>query len=536
MADVPPDAHAARVEQAPGGLGDLGPDPVARDEHDVEIADVRRWGHDGDTIPDGWGQGAITTATSRSASTPTAPWPQAWPVVFVVALAVGALIHTTQTGAQWWTPHAALGLAAFAVLHRPASVGRFMLLLGVLVVELLWWVPVAWNHSVLLGLAGFGILVWWAPAALRRRPAAWELGSVVGSVAWFLRAALIAVWFAAALAKVNSGYLEPLHTCAVWVVQYVPGAPVDAVPVSWLVAGTLGIEFAVPVLLLIPRLRLAGVALAWVFHLVAALGGHAAFSGFAFALYLLFFPGALAAAVLDVLRQGADRVPPGVRATATRLQRSAVTWIVLAAAWLVGVNLLQLLSGPWTSRALRWGATLPYLVWALAGAVVVVLALRRTTDLGDLRLHAPNGRQVVLLLCLGVLLVNAASPYVGLKTRYSFTMYSNLRTEPGFHNHLLVPERLRVFDLQDDLVMVADTDDPRLAADLYLDGSSEGTLVVRTELERLAGERPDARLRLLDETGEPLEVDGRDLAGPDGFLARHLGGFRPIPLTPRCQH
>ena len=42
--------------------------------------------------------------------------------------------------------------------------------------------------------------------------------------------------------------------------------------------------------------------------------------------------------------------------------------------------------------------------------------------------------------------LNALTPYVGLKTQNSWTMYSNLQTEPGRWNHSLIPEVVRLPD------------------------------------------------------------------------------------------
>ena len=48
--------------------------------------------------------------------------------------------------------------------------------------------------------------------------------------------------------------------------------------------------------------------------------------------------------------------------------------------------------------------------------------------------------------------LNGCSPYLGLKTETAFAMYSNLRTEGGQSNHLLVPAGVQLFGFQQDLV------------------------------------------------------------------------------------
>jgi hypothetical protein len=55
---------------------------------------------------------------------------------------------------------------------------------------------------------------------------------------------------------------------------------------------------------------------------------------------------------------------------------------------------------------------------------------------------------------------NCLCPYIGLKTRTTLTMHSDLRTENGYWNHLLLPERMRLFTYQNDLVEVLSSDLP----------------------------------------------------------------------------
>jgi hypothetical protein len=57
-----------------------------------------------------------------------------------------------------------------------------------------------------------------------------------------------------------------------------------------------------------------------------------------------------------------------------------------------------------------------------------------------------------------LIFVNGMSPYLGLKTQTSFSMFSNLRTEGGITNHILLPTSMQLNNLQKDLVEVVDTD------------------------------------------------------------------------------
>ena len=61
----------------------------------------------------------------------------------------------------------------------------------------------------------------------------------------------------------------------------------------------------------------------------------------------------------------------------------------------------------------------------------------------------PATKFVLLVTCV-LFLANELSPYMGIKHRYSLTMWSNLRADRGRWNSLLVPSWLKVFDSVDE--------------------------------------------------------------------------------------
>jgi hypothetical protein len=89
---------------------------------------------------------------------------------------------------------------------------------------------------------------------------------------------------------------------------------------------------------------------------------------------------------------------------------------------------------------------------------------------------------------VGLLVLNSLSPYLGLKTESSFTMFSNLKTEGPYWNHAFIPEAVKVFPYQDQLVRVTDSNDPVLER-----RTRGGALIVRLELERYLRLRPQTR-------------------------------------------
>jgi hypothetical protein len=88
-----------------------------------------------------------------------------------------------------------------------------------------------------------------------------------------------------------------------------------------------------------------------------------------------------------------------------------------------------------------------------------------------------------LWIFLALIFLNGLSPYLGIKTESSFSMFSNLRTEGGRNNHLFMPAFTQTTGWQDDLVEIRDTDVQPLRA--FADNQR---LITLFELRRFASE------------------------------------------------
>ena len=131
---------------------------------------------------------------------------------------------------------------------------------------------------------------------------------------------------------------------------------------------------------------------------------------------------------------------------------------------------------------------------------------------------------VVLVLAI----LNGLSPYLGYKTQGSFTMFSNLRTEHGHWNHLLMPRSMRVIDqYQDRLVRIVASDDVVLN-DLYVE---QDLLATEFEVRRRAMKNPSLSITVKRGNQEvAIGSISQDpvLGAPLSVLARKLLVFRPV--------
>ena len=135
-----------------------------------------------------------------------------------------------------------------------------------------------------------------------------------------------------------------------------------------------------------------------------------------------------------------------------------------------------------------------------------------------------------------VFFFNGACPYLGLKTETSFAMYSNLRTEGGRTNHLLLPATVAPFQFQEDLVEILDSSDPKLRRI-----ATSGIALPWFDLRRRAWMNPTMSLTFTrgGKTFVVTSVRERpDLVPPVSWWAGRLIPFRPVEQEGprRCDH
>jgi len=453
------------------------------------------------------------------------------------AFAVGALIHSWQ-GVQFNLSIGGVGtlvaLAAVVLLLRPGSPARLAVLLAALLAEVVLDLPDLVNHLVVVGVLAITLIPWWSVLAWRSPRHARDPAHLYGRIGPYLRVAFVITFASAALSKLNTGFLDAVGSCAAWILDSIPFVHIPDAAVPAAAVGTILVELGIPTLLLFHRTRPHAVVLGFGFHLVSAFAGHASFSGFAWCFYLLFLPPQM---IVNALATARDAVP----APLARLHRRAVAApVVTCAAFVVGwvacTGAVALLPGGVQWRTHWVSAALLCTAWM--GATGWLLLRHRREWLG-----APGPRASlrvttgVMLLGVGLLLFTAAMPYLGLKTRAAFTMFSNVRTEPGQWNHLVLPEAMRVFHWQDGDVRFLGTDDPRLDAAIV--GYSVDRRTVLVEARRLVEHYPDATVRYeldgVEHVAAPVSSDpvlGRRLSP----LQEWIGAMRPYDDEPRCQH
>jgi hypothetical protein len=329
-------------------------------------------------------------------------------------------------------------VAALWLLLRPASVSRLLGFCAVHAAMILTMLPRTPNHWVLALAIDATFLV--AGLRLRGSGQAVSAAGLHRVAVPLVRLEVLALYAWAVFHKLNVDFFDRDVSCATAQLfrlrHLFPFLPADAwvrVATIW---GTLAVEAAIPVLLAVRRTRLLGVALATGFHFVLGFL-YTGFSATLLAWFALFVP----AAALAEVDAAALR-----RRAGAGLAGFAVVWAALRLA--PGQTQLSVEGLVWLVYGLFWIAALAPLLRRPAAA------------------DPPPAFAVAhpALLALPLLVVaNGANPYLGLKNVQAFSMFSNLRTEGGASNHLVVPASWQLFDWQRDLVTIQSSSDSVLA-------------------------------------------------------------------------
>lgn len=431
---------------------------------------------------------------------------------------------------RWWSGHGPLlGIATLAALARPTW-PIFALFVGVDVACVGRHLALLPNHILFSWVVNLTLLATLA-ATLAQRPERREVAARwLRAFAPWLRVEVVVLYFFAAFHKLNAAYFNPDVSCAVTMLHEVAAhlhfLPTNALAEQAVIWGTLLGEVAIPLLLARRPTRLAGWLLGIAFHGLLATHAYVgiySFTATMLALFVVFVPESFAA-----------------RLCAPRWWRKALAVAASVAAGFLAIWLLRhrLLPGGALEafvpeRLYRIGMAAALVYGAVSFGAVAWMGKRHGAALREAAPGACGRRS----LCLGfplLLVLIGLQPYLGLRTLMCFSMFSNLQTEGGRTNHLLMPDWLQVTDWQRDLVEVVASDDPALAA-----LAAEKLAVPFLELRRVRTIATGPLTLTFRRRGEVLTFASGDPSThsaipPLGPVARQYCRFRAVEADPRA--
>jgi len=332
----------------------------------------------------------------------------------------------------------------------------------------------------------------------------------------------IVLYLFAALAKLNWAYLDPATSCAaVFLGESLAlhgiGSTAGLPPALaqgamwWSLLGEV-----VLCMLLVPRkTRVVGIVLGVLFHLGLATDYVTYFANFSAAMLVLL----IAWLPEDACRRVWEGrifvwrvLAPGIGCILAVLPFLAAAGVISQATWFPARYVLFMIFG----------------IALLVSLLPLMCGEGREARSGSLDVVAAP---IWLIVVLAIL--NGLSPYLGIKTRSSFTMYSNLRIEQGYSNHLFMPASADLFGLLSDRVTITASSDEQLLKSVNSPEQQLPHIALCSYLSRMDGAPSDrsqaSTVTYLRGGAQLSAVRGETLpADCPSWLARKLLFFGPV--------
>lgn len=377
---------------------------------------------------------------------------------------------------------------ALLLVWRPRWTPLLFLLAGVMLMRYAVAMPVAGNNKMIAAFMNASILVICAHAVLRFSSATEMRENIYENMRVVARALLAIMYFYGIFHKINTDFLDPRVSCAV--ALYMPLA--DGFGLQHSLTGkylaiwsTFIVEAVAIVSLYWKRWFAIGLILALMFHFVIPISVYSwymDFSSLVLALYILSVPREVSQRFYD----SCARLFRFLRDRFGSLGQALPFGIVIGGAVTI-VGVLSLFSRQAHIAPSHIYQSVWVLMWVAYGGIGMLLLAEAALCHLPWR-GAPGPMRPLWLYALpATLFIVCTAPYIGLRTEASIAMFSNLHTEAGASNHLLIPQPPYLFPYLSDVAMIKASSEPDLQ---YFADRNQG-LVMFSLKERLR-DRPDA--------------------------------------------
>ena len=346
-----------------------------------------------------------------------------------------------------------IGLAALVTLVSPRVVSARIVVLVLCPLSAWLGAPRLGNHWLLVAIVDLALLASMVPWLWSRTRTLLDRVHEEGLPT--ARVMFVCFYVFAAMAKVNSSFLDPTVSCSTkFFGELLASAGVHSIdPMSgsgWthlIPVVTMVIELAIAVSLCFGRTRLVGAVMLIAFHGLIALDTSHQFADFASVVVAL--------ALLSLPDEAFGWFRKLVEARSVLALRLAVATVAagLLAAQVIDIADRRVRLFDLTRNLMWWS------VWLALLGVLGIWILRSHARRSDVAM-LPVQRS--LLVWPGIVVLIGLAPYLEIRTSASWNMYSNLRTAGGDSNSYVIPLTARLDDAQDDPVRILAAD----AADL----------------------------------------------------------------------
>ncbi|MCB2073698.1 MAG: thiol-disulfide oxidoreductase [Novosphingobium sp.] len=442
--------------------------------------------------------------------------------------ALGGEVGIAIAASQWITL-----LACLALIARPRQTWLLGLIAAAMAAQYVYRLPVISNNQTIAFFMNSCIVTVLGVEIVRNRSIAIDRDEAYERLRVVARALLAVMYFYGIFHKINNDFLDPNVSCAVSLYDPLArpfGLDQNIVGRYAAIASTFIVELIAMVALYWRRFFWLGLILALMFHYIiplSAFSWYMDFSCLVFALYVMATPREVSAGLYST-------VVALLRSLPVRSPGNAAL-LTLVALLIVSTLIVYFVAQGYPPRAqkLLWHSSW-LVVWAVVGGATMVLLTRAALLAMPYSEGYGNRQPLWLYLFPATLFVTSLSPYLGLKTESSIAMFSNLHTEGGQTNHLLLNPPPYIASYQRSLVRIVDSNDGylrRIAAG--------GGYEVKYELARQLRDKPGAWVTY-EENGKLREgITGKTIDYPHpSFIESRFLAFKPVDFTrPKvCTH
>lgn len=451
--------------------------------------------------------------------------------IFTVLWSIAALFHMAYAAVfDEKLNYALLTLAALYVIYKPGNLKGFIVMVILQLYDVFYLLPEVNNHWLFTGFVNLTIIQVLIYLFIKQKSFKVDKALWLELFAPIVRLEVLILYFYAVFHKLNSDFLNPQISCATDLLeaQNIFNFPITLEIFSLAGYFTLFIEAAIPLLLLFKRTRKSGILIGILFHSVLAYSsynGYFDFSSMMFALYFLFADQSLSA---FIIKQYARIKNSNLFEEFSFVKLAVSIFIIVISLALLHFLVRFLPEFPDFNLYFFW------LIYNLVFIYLIFIYYLRRSDGSQNNLFTIAKPAFWMMPVL--VLINGFSPYLGLKTESSFSMFSNLRTEGGVSNHYLMPASSQIFDFQKKYVELISSSD-----DFLQKAADEKSKMVLFHFHRyLHAKKPERVEYLLDGKKEVYVAGGMGTTRAipkDFYLFTKLFNFRLFKDGPQpCGH
>lgn len=353
--------------------------------------------------------------------------------------------------------------AAVVLILRPRSTRLLLIVAGLMLTRYVIALPVASNNKMISAFMNAGILIIAAHALLVHAERSIFREVVYERMRVVARALLAVMYFYGIFHKINTDFLDPRVSCAV--ALYTPLADGfgfgDSLTGKYLaIWSTFIVETITLVALYWKRYFAVGLLLGLMFHFVIPISAYSwymDFSSLVLALYILSIPREISAQFYE----SCARMFRLLRARLGEIG-TLLPFTIIAGTTSLVVIMLRYLNPQVPAAPFHLYQSVWVLLWVVYGGVTMLLLVNAALSHLPWRGYSMPRQPLWLYLIPLTLFAVSASPYIGLRTEATIAMFSNLHTEGGITNHLLIRQPPYLFPYQRDVALIRAASDPAM--------------------------------------------------------------------------